>query len=299
MDRGPGVRRALPCAVALLLLSGCGGNRQADIATLASNSDQLIWQEGQKALDKKLWDNARQHFKRIIEGFPQSEFGPAARLALGDTYSREGGTANYILAVSAYRDFLTLYPSHPRADYAQFQVAEGFLKQSNPPDRDQTPTHTALAEYQRLLEFYPQSSYVETTRQRVADCRQRLARHEFLVGSFYQRTRRACKAAIARFELVLAEYPDYTGTDEVLLRLGACLAQSGRGAEAQPQLARLLQDYPQSAFADDARGLLKTLATSVPTPPSPGPSPAPTPAPVATPSPAPKGASGSPPAPGP
>lgn len=277
------MRRALPCALALALVA-CGGNRQPDIATLASNSDQLIWQEGQKALDKRLWDNARQHFKRIIEGFPQSEYGPAARLALGDAYFREGGTANYILAVSAYRDFLTLYPSHPRADYAQLQVGEGFLKQSNPPDRDQTPTRQALAEFQRLLEFYPQSSSVETARQRVAECRQRLARHEFLVGNFYQRTRRACKAAIARYEVVLSDYPDYTGTDEVLLRLGECLAQSGRGAEAQPQLARLLQDYPQSTFADDARALLKTLAASVPA--APAPASTPSPAPSATPSPA-------------
>jgi outer membrane protein assembly factor BamD len=272
------VRRALlPCALALALVA-CG-NRDPDIATLASNSDELIWQEGQKALQKKLWDNARQHFKRIIEGFPQSEFGPSARLALGDAYFKEGGTASYILAVSAYRDFLTLYPSHPRADYAQLQVAEAFLKQSNPPDRDQTPTRKALDEYQRLLEFYPQSSYVENTRQRVAECRQRLARHEFLVGSFYQRTRRACKAAIARYEVVLADFPDYAGTDEVLLRLGQCLAQSGRGAEALPRLARLLQDFPQSSFAEDARALMQTVATAVPTAPSPAPADAPSPAP--------------------
>ena len=49
--------------------------------------------------EKKQWENARQHFKRIVDGFPQSEYGPAARLALGDSYFQEGGTGNYILAV--------------------------------------------------------------------------------------------------------------------------------------------------------------------------------------------------------
>lgn len=280
MARGEALRRGLPCALALAF-AACGGNRQPDIATLASNSDQLIWEEGQKAFDKKLWDNARQHFKRIIDGFPQSEYGPAARVALGDAYFREGGTANYILAVSAYRDFLTLYPSHARADYAQFQVGEGFSKQMNPADRDQTPTHKALEEYQRLLELYPQSSYAEQARQRVAECRQRLARHEFMVGWFYQRTRQLCRAAIARFETVLAEYPDYPQTDEVLLRLAECLAQSGRGAEALPQLARLLQDYPQSTFADEARALMSTLQNQPPAAASPSPDPQATPGPGA------------------
>src|SRR5207245_2892824 len=116
---------------------------------------------GQKALEKHQYEAARQHFKRIIDGFPQSEYGPAARLALGDSYFQEGGTASYILAVAGYREFLTIYPSHPRSDYAQFQIGECYFKQRNSPDRDQTPTHNALEEYQRLLELYPSSSFLE------------------------------------------------------------------------------------------------------------------------------------------
>jgi outer membrane protein assembly factor BamD len=275
-------------AVALLLAAGgCGGNREADIATLASNSDELIWQEGQKALEKKYWENARQHFKRIVDGFPQSEYGPAARLALGDAYFGEGGVANYILAVAAYRDFLTLFPSHPRADYAQFQVAESFYKQLNSADRDQEPTRKALDEFQRVLELHPATSYIELTRQRVAECRKRLARHEFLVGWFYQRTRQWCKAAITRYETVLDSFPDYEQTDEVLLRLGECLSRSGRGAEALPRLARLISDYPASPHAEAARLLMTEIQNQPPPSPAPPSSPAPAPSPAASPSPAP------------
>lgn len=283
------MKRAWAGGLLLLLLAACGGNREADIATLASNSDELIWQEGQKAFERKLWENARQHFKRIVDGFPQSEFGPAARLALGDAYFGEGGPSNFILAVSAYRDFLTLFPSHPRADYAQFRVAESFYKQMNSADRDQQPTRQALDEYQRLLELYPQSSFLETTRERVQECRRRLARHEFMVGWFYQRTRQWCKAAIARYEVVLEQFPDFDGTDEVLLRLGECLARSGRGAEALPQLSRLVTDYPASPHVEAAQALM----TSIQNQPPPSPAPPASPAPAASPSPAP-GASGGP-----
>jgi len=146
--------------LALLTGWGCAHGGEVDIATLASNSDQVIWEAGQTALEKHQYDPARQHFKRIIDGFPQSEYGPAARLALGDSYFQEAGTASYILAVAAYREFLTIYPSHPRSDYAQFQIGECYFKQRNGPDRDQTPTHNALEEYQRLLELYP-ASYKE------------------------------------------------------------------------------------------------------------------------------------------
>jgi outer membrane protein assembly factor BamD len=267
--------------LAALLAGGCahGGT---DLATLTSNSDQVIFEAGQKALQKHDFEAARQHFKRIIEAFPQSEFGPAARLGIGDAYFQEGGTANYILAIGAYREFLTLYPSHPKSDYAQLQVAEAYYKQRNGPDRDQTPTQHALEEYKRLVDIFPSSPLAETARARIVECRQSLARAEFLAGYFYQRTRQAYRAAILRYEALLRDYPDYGRSDEVLFRLAECLTLVGRGAEALPHLARLIQDHPQSEFADDARRLLETASRS----PVPPPAPAPAPSPVPSPSPA-------------
>jgi outer membrane protein assembly factor BamD len=265
---------------------GCAHGGQADIATLASNSDQVIWEAGQKALEKHQYEAARQHFKRIIDGFPQSEYGPAARLALGDSYFQEQGTANYILAVAAYREFLTIYPSHPRSDYAQYQVGECYFKQRNSPDRDQTPTHNSLEEYQRLLELYPASTYIEKARTRIKDCRQSLGRAEFLAGFFYQRTRQSYRAAIARYQAILSDYPDYDQLDEVLYRLGECLCLSGRPTEALPQLSRLIEEFPQSDRVDDARDMMSAPcargASAVGAPaPSPTPSPAASPAPPA------------------
>jgi len=144
----------------LMAFSACG-HGAPDIATLTSNSDQVIWEAGQKALSKHDWESARQHFKRIIDAFPQSQYAPSARLALGDAYMQEGGTSNDILAIGAYREFLTLYPSHPKSDYAQFQVAESYFRQKSGPDRDQTQTLHALEEYERLLDLYADSPYVE------------------------------------------------------------------------------------------------------------------------------------------
>jgi outer membrane protein assembly factor BamD len=276
MRRGP--LCLLACA---LVVSACGGTRP-DIATLASNSDQVIWEAGQKAAEKKQWESARQHFKRIIEGFPQSQVGPQARLALADSYFQEGGTGNYILAVSAYREFLTFFPTHPRSDYAQFLVGESFGRQNNGPDRDQTATAEALAEFQKVLELYPESAKAEETRARIRECRQSLAHAEFLAGVFYQRTRQACRASIARYEGILNEYPDYKGLDEVLFRLSQCLCQAGRGVEAQPHLAKLQEEYPNSPLTADAKAF--TCETPVLPPPA---SPAPTPAVEAAPTPSP------------
>jgi outer membrane protein assembly factor BamD len=271
--------RARTAVCAALLAAGCAhGGGQADLATLTSNSDQVIWEAGETALKKHNYEAARQHFKRIIEAFPQSEYGPPARLSVGDAYFQEGGTANYILAIGAYREFLTLYPSHAKSDYAQIQVAESYYKQRNGPDRDQTPTQNALDEFQRLKDIFPDSPLVEVANARIAECRQSLARSEFLAGYFYQKTRRAYRSAILRFEALLRDYPDYGHMDEVLFRLGECLALAGRGPEALPYLSRVANEYPQSKYADDARKLMGRNQALTPEAPAPAPEPSPSPA---------------------
>jgi outer membrane protein assembly factor BamD len=280
----------------LLVFASCG-HGQPDIATLTSNSDAVIWEAGQKALEKHDWESARQHFKRIIDAFPQSQYAPSARLALGDTYMEEGGTSNDILAIGAYREFLTLYPSHPKSDYAQFQVAESYFRQKSGPDRDQTQTLHALEEYERLLDLYPSSPYIEQARGRIKESRQNLARAEYMAGYFYQKTRQYCRAAVARYEGILKDYPDFDDLDLVLLHMAECLHAQGRTAEALPHLGRLLEDFPESAQADTARSLMQewshepvTPAPPSPTPPAPPattPSTAPPAAPVTAPSPLP------------
>jgi outer membrane protein assembly factor BamD len=271
----PGLRAAV-AAAGLLAFVACG-HGQPDIATLTSNSDQVIWEAGQKALQKKDWESARQHFKRIVDAFPQSQYAPSARLALGDTYIEEGGTSNDILAIGAYREFLTLYPSHPKSDYAQFQVAESYFRQKSGPDRDQTQTLHALEEYERLLDLYPSSPYIEKARERIKESRQNLARAEYMAGYFYQKTRQYCRAAVARYEGILKEYPDFDDLDLVLLHMAECLHAQGRTAEALPHLGRLLEDFPESGQADTARALMEEWSHEPPPPPAPGgagPSPA-------------------------
>lgn len=294
------LRRAATGATLVALLGGCAA-RSVDLEKLSSPSDDVVWAAGKKAADDKDWESARKYLRRLIDGFPQSQHQAEARITLADTYMKQGGTGNYVLAISSYREFLTLYPSHPLAAYAQFQVGEAYFKQKNSPDRDQTATRQALEEYQRLLDIYPNSEYVEKARERVHDCRQTLARSEFMVGHFYQRTRKAWRSAIGRYQGILRDYPDYEQLDEVLFRLAECLSAAGRYAEARPDIGRLLEEFPKSSYVQDARKLLEQMppagtpaaspgssapsaspAPASPAPASTGPAPA-TPAPPAKP----------------
>lgn len=247
--------RTVTGLISLVILVGCATS-SIDLEKLSSPSDEVVWRAAQEALEKKSYENARQYYRRIIDAFPQSRYQADSRIALADSYLAQGGPGNAIMAVSAFREFLTLYPSAPQAAYAQFQAAEAYFKERNKPDRDQTSTHQALDEYQRLLDVYPNSPYVEQSRERIQACRQTLAEASFNVGYFYQKTRKAWRAAIGRYESVLRKYPDYEHIDEVLFRLGEALAAYARFNESRPVLARLQEEYPESPWVSKAQELL-------------------------------------------
>jgi outer membrane protein assembly factor BamD (BamD/ComL family) len=76
-----------------------------------------------------------------------------------------------------------------------------------------------------------------------------------MVGYFYQKTRKSWRSAIGRYETILADYPDYENLPEVIFRLGECLGNAGRYAEARPHLARLQSEFPESPFAEEAKKL--------------------------------------------
>ncbi len=242
----------------LLVGAGCASS-DVDLEKLSSPSDQVVWNAGQQAMEDESWETARQYFRRIIDAFPQSRYQPEARIALADAYLAQGGPGNAILAVSAFREFLTLYPSVPKADYAQFHSAEAYFSQKNNPDRDQTATLQALDEFQRLLDVYPDSQFVEPARVRIGECRQTLARSEFQIGRFYARSRKAWRAAIGRYERVLRDYPDFDDLDEVIFRLGEAQAATARFNEARPTLHRLKEEYPESKWVPKADKILAEM----------------------------------------
>jgi outer membrane protein assembly factor BamD (BamD/ComL family) len=78
------MKRAVAVALgAALSILACSHGGPKSVGTLTSNSDNVVWEAGQQLLQKKRWEEARQHFKRIVEGFPQSDHAAEARIALG------------------------------------------------------------------------------------------------------------------------------------------------------------------------------------------------------------------------
>jgi outer membrane protein assembly factor BamD len=177
-------------------------------------------------------------------------------LALADAYFYDGGVLNLAEAQSRYTNFLTFYPNHERADYAQYQLGLCYLKQTASPDRDQGQARKALAELGKVKTNYPSSEFVAAADGQADKARELLAEHDFRIGNFYFR-RKAYTGAVRRLRDVLDAYPNYSRKDRLYLILGQSLMGIDKSEEGRLYLEKLLAEFPKSRHAGQARELLR------------------------------------------
>ena len=214
------------------------------------------WYElGQRELARGKYTRAEEAFSKFLEQHPQDRRRPEAMMGLADTMYAD---KRYEEAKFQYRRFLELYPANADAAKAQFRSAMCSFQRMKTIDRDQSVTHEALQEFQRLIQSYPRSPFVEEAQEKLAACRERLAAYELYVGRYYFK-QDAYPAAISRFEGLLKLYPEVSFADEVLFLLGRSLEQSENAQEAAMVFDELVTRFPQSRYANQARARLASL----------------------------------------
>jgi outer membrane protein assembly factor BamD len=214
---------------------------------------EQVYEQAEDKIAHKRYYTARTMLQELLPRIPPEDRDllPRVHLALAEAFFKDGGLVNYGEALNAYRNFLTYFPQHEKAPYAQLMVGESMYRQVLAPDRDQAMTLKAIDELRKVETVYPKSPYVTEARNTIALCYDRLAEKERLVGKYYQK-RKVWPAAVDRYRTVLDKYPQYTSMNRIYLEMGRCLLALNRRDEAQDLFNRLA--------AQDACGLMTRQA---------------------------------------
>ncbi len=255
------------------------------LASVASNQpDKELFDRAMLALKKGKFDIARLDLQTLLNTYPDSEYAMRAKLAIGDTWYKEGGSAAMQQAEQEYKDFITFFPDKPEAAEAQMKVADIYYKQMQKPDRDPTNAVRAQEEYRAMILQYPDSSLIPQARQRLREVQEVLGDHEFTIGAFYQ-AQQNYVAAGARLQSIVDSYPLYSRVDLALVDIGDGYAAQAKSIQAlrldaaakerlhalylhraQQAYDRVVLEYPMMSHADDARDRLEALGLPVPQP---------------------------------
>ncbi len=249
----PLARSFARAAVALLLVAAAAcasGPKKPPVGTL--EPDKFLFERGTEALNQKRWLTAREYFRQLVDSYPQSTFRADAKLGIGDTYLGEGSLESNVLAINEFREFLSYYPTHSRADYAQYKLGMAHFYQMHGPERDQTETQEAISELTTFLARYSNSELVPEARKHLREAHDRLSDSSYRVGFFYFRSK-WYPGAIDRFADVLKRDPEYSNRDAVYYYLAQSLMRVNRLAEALPYLDRLVKEFEQSEYLAKAQ----------------------------------------------
>ena len=168
--------------------------------------DKELYDKAMLALKKSRFDVARLDLQTMLNTYPESEYRMRAKLAVGDSWFKEGGTAALVQAEAEYKDFITFFPNAPEAAEAQMKVADIYYQQMEKPDRDYTNAQRAEQEYRNMINQFPDSTLVPRAKQKLRDVQEVLAERETQIGLYYG-SRDNYSAAIARLETVVDTYP--------------------------------------------------------------------------------------------
>ena len=284
-------------AVQLALTAACTNKKSVNpLAGVGSKQpDKVLFDKAMDAMKHNRFDVARLTLQTLINTYPDSEYIARAKLAVGDSWYAEGGTAALAQAEQEYSDFKIFFPNMPEAAEAQLKIANIHYQQMEKADRDFTHAKRAEDEYRNLILQFPDSKLVPEAKRRLLEVQEVLADREFGIGRFYY-LRESYPASEARLKSLLQQYPLYSQADEAAYLVGqdyegqiarmrraptcdvhgqprGCVTEKVKTQyieqftkSAAESYDLIITRYPMMDRADDARKRLTALDQPVPRP---------------------------------
>jgi len=193
----------------LVFTAACTNKKSVNpLANVGSKQpDKVLFDKAMDAMRHNKFDVARLTLQTLINTYPDSEYIARAKLAVGDSWYAEGGTAALAQAEQEYSDFEIFFPNMPEAAEAQVKIANIHYQQMEKPDRDFTHAVRAEQEYRKVILQYPDNQkMVAEARKRCLQVQEVIAEREFRVGRFYY-LKDSYPAAIARLRPIRYKQP--------------------------------------------------------------------------------------------
>jgi outer membrane protein assembly factor BamD len=263
------LRNLVILALVAVALTGCFGRKKYEnpIDADTAQPDKALFDKAVADMERGRYRIARLTLQTLVNTYDTTEYMAKAKLALADTWFREGGSHGLAQAEAEYKDFILFYPSMEESAEAQSRVCMIHYRQMEKPDRDNIHAVRADDECRQLMVQFPNSKFVPEMEQRLREIQEVLAGHEYKVGSFYFK-KGSYPATTNRLDAMVDHYPLFSDADEALWKLAESYSKMGPRFQEQSIEAyeRIARDYPLSQYADQARNMLTDMEREIPDP---------------------------------
>ncbi|GAB6145409.1 outer membrane protein assembly factor BamD [Desulfocicer niacini] len=203
-------------AVVLFSFPGCSWFKESN-REMEKSAETLV-KEGTLAYRNENYRDAIRSFTTLRDWYPFSKYAILAELKIADSHYK---LEAYEEAIPAYQEFENLHPRNEAIPFVIYRIGMCWYNQIRSVDKDQTPAAKAMAEFQRLIDRFPQDGLSGKARKKIQKCMESLAGHEAYVADYYFKTKQY-KAALKRYESLFAVYPDTSSGKRALEKIPLC-----------------------------------------------------------------------------
>ncbi|HUE29854.1 MAG TPA: outer membrane protein assembly factor BamD [Verrucomicrobiae bacterium] len=247
------MRRRLLGALAVALVAlGCAGKKPII-------PPDKLWGEAEDAFNIEAYELAVDRYKKLLDQHPFDQHAEEAELKIALSYYKAQRWAE---AIAAFGDFERMHPTSAELPAVEYHLGMAYLAQASTSDRDQQSHANALTYFRNLIDRFPQSPWAERARLRVRECREALAKHEADVTAYYLRIGNL-KAAEARLQGILTDYPETDAAAECLYRFAQVYAARNEEEGATLALAALARHHPDGPLGREAKERLGASGASL------------------------------------
>jgi len=253
---------------AMVAASSCGFHHKKyenPITKDTQQPDKVLFDKAIKDLEHGRYELSRLTLNTLINTYDTSEYMAKAKLAIADSWYREGGASGLAQAEADYKDFELFFPTLPEAAESQYKICMIHYKQMEKPDRDATQALRTEQECKQLVLQFPNSKFVPETIQRLREVDEVLAEGEMRTGDMYYK-KGAQAAAANRYTGLVDQYPLYSRADEALWKEADAYVRIGSSQRSKAIQAyqKIVRDYPLSEYVDEAKRKLREMEAEVP-----------------------------------
>ena len=246
-------------AALFLCFTGCSSLSMPSLPwRSAAKSDptaEALFEEGNRNFNDKRYVRAIDNYSKLRSDHPFSPLMTEVELKIADAYYRN---QQYPEAINAFKEFQSMHPTNENIPFVVLRLGQAHFDQFTSADRDQKNTEIAKGYFETVITNYPKSPHAAEAREKLAKAIEYLAEHEFTVAHFYYQQEKF-PAARDRFEEIVRKYKDTPTAIKSLFYLGESYRNEKNSLRAALAYEALIQHYPQSKFAADAKIQLAQL----------------------------------------
>jgi outer membrane protein assembly factor BamD len=248
LERPNALFRWAPRALAAAILS-LGAAACASANPYAGMTPEQLHVLAQQEFDRGEFDDAILALDRLLLVYPDYARVAEARYLMARSYYED---EQYLLASDEYLRFLERHAGHLLAAEAAIGVCRSYVALSPIPARDQNYTRQAFNVCRDVAREYTTSEVATEAAQLAQQMRSKLAEKEFETGQHYF-SRDAFDSAVLYWQSVLDEYADTDWAPRALKGIYCSKVKVGYEDEAEEARLQLLNAYPESDEARQAR----------------------------------------------